>query len=65
MHITKDYELIDETTLCWKLSLPGLKKYYKAAECYREMLGDTIVIKSTNGTYMRLFEVYPISKYLN
>ena len=62
MHITKDYELTDESTLCSKISLPGLKKYYKAAECYREMLGDTIVIKGTDGTYMRLFEVYPIRK---
>lgn len=64
-HITKDDELTDETTLCGKLSLPGLKQYYEAAECYRAMLGDTIVIKSTADTYMRLFEVYPISKYLN
>ena len=55
MHITKDYELTDESTLCSKISLPGLKKYYKAAECYRVMLGDTIVIKGTDGTYMRLF----------
>nr|XP_022296413.1 receptor-type tyrosine-protein phosphatase alpha-like isoform X2 [Crassostrea virginica] len=59
-HITKDDELTDETTLCGKLSLPGLKQYYEAAECYRAMLGDTIVIKSTADTYMRLFEVYPI-----
>ena len=65
MHITKDDELTDETTLCRKLGLPGIKQYYEAAECYRAMLGDTIVIKITDGTYMRLFEVYPISKYLH
>nr|XP_022301032.1 uncharacterized protein LOC111109241 [Crassostrea virginica] len=60
LHITKDDKLTNETTLCEKLSLPGMKQYYKAAECKRAMLGDTIVFKSTADTYMRLFEVYPI-----
>ncbi|XP_078309685.1 uncharacterized protein LOC111106154 isoform X2 [Crassostrea virginica] len=60
LHITKDDVLTNETTLCRKLGLPGIKQYYEAAECYRAMLGDTIVIKTTDGTYIRLFEVYPI-----
>ena len=60
LHITKDDKLTDETTLCRKLSLPGIIQYYKAVECKRAMLGDTIIFKSTPGTFMRLFEVYPI-----
>lgn len=63
LHITKDDEFTDETTSCEKLSLSGIKQYFKATECYKAMLGNTIVIKSTDGTFMRLFEVYPISKY--
>ena len=63
LHITKDDELTDETTLCRKFNLPGIKQYFIATECLRAMLGNTIIFKSTNGTYMRLFEVYPISKY--
>ena len=63
LHITKDDELTDETTLCMTLSLPGIKKYYEAIECYKTMLGDTIIVKRTDGTQIRLFEVYPISKY--
>ena len=63
LHITKDDELTDETTLCKALSLPGIKTHFEAIECHRTMLGDTIIFQPTDGTHMRLFEVYPIRKY--
>ncbi|XP_056000220.1 multiple epidermal growth factor-like domains protein 11 isoform X2 [Ostrea edulis] len=51
------------STLCRNFSFTGpnyLKRNNKALECYREMTGDTIVIKRRDGTSMRIFEVYPI-----
>ncbi|XP_056000222.1 receptor-type tyrosine-protein phosphatase epsilon-like isoform X2 [Ostrea edulis] len=51
------------STLCRNFSFTGpnyLKRNNKALECYREMTGDTIVIKRRDDTSMRIFEVYPI-----
>jgi hypothetical protein len=39
-----------------------LKQNNKAVECYREMTGDTIVVRRTDDGALRLYEVYPISK---
>jgi hypothetical protein len=67
VHVKDGNLAINASTLCRSFSFTGsdlLKKNNKAVECQREMTGDTIVVKRTDGGALRLYEVYPISKYV-
>ena len=64
LHVASKTTSTDGTTLCKNFSFSELKQYRAAIECTRTMQGDTIVLKKTNGGALRLFEIYPIGKYL-
>lgn len=64
LHVAWKTVSTDGTTLCKNFSFSELKQYRAAIECIRTMQGDTIVLKKTNGGALRLFEIYPIGKYL-
>ena len=64
LHVASKITSTDGTTLCKNFSFSELKQYRTAIECTRTMQGDTIVLKKTNGGSLRLFEIYPIGKYL-
>ncbi|XP_055999730.1 receptor-type tyrosine-protein phosphatase H-like isoform X2 [Ostrea edulis] len=60
VHIKEDDAITSSSTLCQNFSLHGIKQQNNALECYKEMKGDTILIKRTDDGPLRLFEVYPI-----
>ncbi|XP_055999696.1 uncharacterized protein LOC125656003 isoform X1 [Ostrea edulis] len=60
VHFKEDDAITSSSTMCQNFSLHGIKQQYKALECYKEMKGDTILIKRTDDGPLRLFEVYPI-----
>ncbi|XP_056001591.1 uncharacterized protein LOC130048624 [Ostrea edulis] len=60
VHIKENDTMTSSSTVCQNFSLYGIKQQYKAVEYYKEMKGDTILIKRIDDGGLRLFELYPI-----
>ncbi|XP_056001594.1 uncharacterized protein LOC130048628 [Ostrea edulis] len=60
VHIKEDGAITSSSTMCQNFSLHRIKQQNIALECYKEMKGDTILIKRTDDGPLRLFEAYPI-----
>lgn len=72
-HTSGHYEIyisVGNTTMslatrCKAFELPGIiKQRQTAIECDAALSGDTFIVKKMDDGPLRLFEVYPISKYV-
>lgn len=65
LHISVGDTTMSLATRCKSFELPGvIQQQQTTIECDAALSGDTIIVKKMDDGPLRLFEVYPISKYV-
>lgn len=62
LHITTDNRMINSSTLCKTFS--RIKQTQTVIKCVNAISGDTVVLKKIDKDPLRLFELYPIGRYI-
>lgn len=62
LHITTDNRMINSSTLGKTFS--RIKQTQTVIKCVNAISGDTVVLKKIDKDPLRLFELYPIGRYI-